>query len=371
MALVLHSVDILFPPDGGVKGGANRVNLFLLQALIANPHIELTLITLAGTVKQVAGVDHYYFFEQSIHTHKTAVLAEISAFLEQNSQDSVLFSDIIAPFGSTLFHSHSFAHRQAIKGWWVKPFTAFATAKRHNVQLAAIGDVSNRTFFTVSNAVKQDWAKHFHMDLANVVVAYPGVVLPEALLNTTAVTQTESSHKVPVLGMINTSSFKKGGWIFILALGLLKAGGCLFTVNMVHPKIHKDPLTTGLIHLLGLKSVINILPFQADTSAFYAGLDVFVMPSLHEAFGLVVTEAMAHGVIPVVAANAGAAELIEPEQTGFTFAMNIGAVWQLYQVLRQVVTLPEHSRMQVKVAAQQAAKHIRWEKFTTTIIERL
>jgi glycosyltransferase involved in cell wall biosynthesis len=367
VALVFHSIDILFPPDGGVKGGANRVNLVLLQALIANPDIELTLISLAGGVKSVAGVDHHFFFEKSIYTHKAVVMGQIAAFLAENPQDSILFSDVIAPFGSTLFHSHSFAHRQAIKPWWVKPFTVGATIKRHRVQLKDIGDVSNRKFFTVSKAVKADWSHHFGMDANLVHVAYPGVEVSDE----TPKTDGQNQSDFPVFGMVNTSSLKKGGLLFIMALGLLKISGHRFSVKMIHPKIVKDPLTSVLITLLGLKSTIAVLPFQPDTSAFYKSIDAFVMPSLHEAFGLVVTEAMSHGVIPIVASNAGAAELIEPEVTGFSFDIKHFPAWQLFKVLKQVLRLNEDRRMQLKLAAIDIAKQYSWKRFAETIIEQL
>lgn len=367
IAFVVHSIDILFPPDGGVKGGANRVNLVLLQALIANPDIELTLISLVGAVKSVAGVDHHFFFNQCIYTHKAAVMADISAFLAENPHESILFSDVIAPFGSTLFHSHSFAHRQAIKPWWVKPFTAWATSKRHRVQLKDIGDVSNRKFFTVSKAVKADWSHHFGMDANLVHVAYPGVAMPTE----TPTSQQNRQSNLPVFGMVNTSSLKKGGFLFIMALGLLKASGHRFSVKMIHPKIAKDPLTTLLMTLLGLKSTITVLPFQPDTSAFYKSIDAFVMPSLHEAFGLVVTEAMSHGVIPISASNAGTAELVEPGITGFTFDIKHFPAWQLFRVLKQVLLLNEERKNQLKLAALATAKQYSWKRFAETIINQL
>jgi glycosyltransferase involved in cell wall biosynthesis len=44
--------------------------------------------------------------------------------------------------------------------------------------------------------------------------------------------------------------------------------------------------------------------FVADRAAFFASLDVFIMPSLSEAWGLAALEAMAHGV-PVIASDVG------------------------------------------------------------------
>jgi len=52
--------------------------------------------------------------------------------------------------------------------------------------------------------------------------------------------------------------------------------------------------------------------FISDQAAFFAGIDLFVMPSRSEAWGLAALEAMAHG-IPVIASNIqGLAEIVTP-----------------------------------------------------------
>ncbi|MEI9812162.1 MAG: glycosyltransferase [Acidobacteriota bacterium] len=57
--------------------------------------------------------------------------------------------------------------------------------------------------------------------------------------------------------------------------------------------------------------------FVKDATAFFAKLDVFVMPSRSEAWGLAAIEAMAHGV-PVIASGVqGLAEIIEVGRTGW------------------------------------------------------
>jgi glycosyltransferase involved in cell wall biosynthesis len=57
-----------------------------------------------------------------------------------------------------------------------------------------------------------------------------------------------------------------------------------------------------------------ILPgFVADRAAFFASLDLFIMPSRSEAWGLAALEAMAHGV-PVIASDIGGlAEIVDAE----------------------------------------------------------
>lgn len=57
--------------------------------------------------------------------------------------------------------------------------------------------------------------------------------------------------------------------------------------------------------------------FVADRAAFLASLDVFIMPSLSEAWGLAAIEAMAHGV-PVIASDVGGLpEIVEAGNGGW------------------------------------------------------
>jgi glycosyltransferase involved in cell wall biosynthesis len=66
--------------------------------------------------------------------------------------------------------------------------------------------------------------------------------------------------------------------------------------------------------------------FIDDVEAFFAGLDLFVMPSRSEAWGLAALEAMAHGV-PVIASNIqGLAEIVTPGSGCLVPAGDAGAL---------------------------------------------
>jgi glycosyltransferase involved in cell wall biosynthesis len=66
--------------------------------------------------------------------------------------------------------------------------------------------------------------------------------------------------------------------------------------------------------------------FVTDAAGFFAGIDLFVMPSRSEAWGLAALEAMAHGV-PVIASNIqGLAEIVTPETGWLIPSGNVGAL---------------------------------------------
>lgn len=82
---------------------------------------------------------------------------------------------------------------------------------------------------------------------------------------------------------------------------------------------------------------------QSEISASYACLDVFVLPSGSETWGLVVNEAMVFG-LPVVATTmvGASADLVEQGRNGHVF--EAGHVDGLVQALRQLITSPETRR---------------------------
>lgn len=67
---------------------------------------------------------------------------------------------------------------------------------------------------------------------------------------------------------------------------------------------------------LGIEGQVRWLGRLDDMTPAYAAADVLLHPTIYDAFGLVVAEAMACGVPPVVSAEAGIAELIADGESG-------------------------------------------------------
>jgi glycosyltransferase involved in cell wall biosynthesis len=67
---------------------------------------------------------------------------------------------------------------------------------------------------------------------------------------------------------------------------------------------------------LGIAATVNFLGYRADVEAIYAALDVMVMPSRHEGFGIAFIEAMAMGVPVVGARVVGSVDAVQDGITG-------------------------------------------------------
>ena len=69
-------------------------------------------------------------------------------------------------------------------------------------------------------------------------------------------------------------------------------------------------------HRLGIAAAVDFLGYRADVESIYAALDVMVMPSRHEGFGIAFVEAMAMGVPVVGTRVVGSVDAVQDGTTG-------------------------------------------------------
>jgi UDP-glucose:(heptosyl)LPS alpha-1,3-glucosyltransferase len=108
---------------------------------------------------------------------------------------------------------------------------------------------------------------------------------------------------------------------------------------------------------------------RADVSRYYAAADIFVFPTYHDAFGLVITEAMASGLPVVVSKIAGAAEdIIEDGKDGLllSYPPSVEELSKKIQVLRENPSLRER----IGREARRKVQRYTWEECADRV-ERL
>jgi UDP-glucose:(heptosyl)LPS alpha-1,3-glucosyltransferase len=152
---------------------------------------------------------------------------------------------------------------------------------------------------------------------------------------------------------------RKGLATVIRALGLIS-----------DPRVHllavgKGDLTyyNALAAESGIKDRTSFVGPMKDIEQVFGAADLFVFPTFYEAFGMVITEAMASGLPVVTSRDAGAAEMIEDGMSGLLVDQpgNVG------EVQRQIEVLLSNSaaRLAMGEKARQAASAYTWADVAT------
>lgn len=116
----------------------------------------------------------------------------------------------------------------------------------------------------------------------------------------------------PIIGTLGRFVAKKGFDVYIEALRLLKNKGYVFKA-ILGGNGEEEKKLKEQAKLAGLETILEFPGWVQDKKAFYTGIDVFCLPSLHEPFGIVLLEAFMYGA-PVVATDSeGPRDFIAPE----------------------------------------------------------
>lgn len=156
-------------------------------------------------------------------------------------------------------------------------------------------------------------------------------------------------HRPPVIGTMGRFVEKKGFDLYIDALAQLRQRGIDFRAVLggkgeLGEQLHARAIAYGLGDHLAFPGWIE------DRDSFYAGLDIFCLPSRHEPFGIVAIEAFAHGVALVSTASEGPREIVDGTNGLLTPLGDAGALAEAMAGL-----LADDARRQKTAAAGRAA----------------
>lgn len=130
------------------------------------------------------------------------------------------------------------------------------------------------------------------------------------------------AYLVGVLGRLDP---KKGQDTVVEALAQLRKDGFgnAQLLLMGASTLHEGDAFAASLHRLvaseGLGNVVDFRPYETDVMVFYRAIDVFVMPSHGETYGMVTIEAMAAGVPVIGADKDGTSELLAHGRYGRLF----------------------------------------------------
>lgn len=120
-----------------------------------------------------------------------------------------------------------------------------------------------------------------------------------------------------------------------------------------------DPYRSTLARL-HLEDRVVFLPLRPDVELYYAAADLYVGPSLEDAFGMPPLEAMACGVPSIVSSQAGVSEVVTEGVDGFVLAdpHDSGRLAELIDLLCSNEAL----RQKIGEAAAKTAQQYTWDK---------
>lgn len=166
----------------------------------------------------------------------------------------------------------------------------------------------------VSKRVADDLRDAYGRDEC-VSVVYHGVDLerfsPRLRSEHRAAVRTSLGIPADALVALYVGDLRKGGRTAIEALAAVPDWR-LLTVSRTPPEPYAEFAVEN-----GVRDRVVLAPPTDVIERFYAAADAFVFPSAYDAFGMVVTEAMASGVPVIVSAAAGASELVRHGESGF------------------------------------------------------
>ncbi len=144
-----------------------------------------------------------------------------------------------------------------------------------------------------------------------------------------ALQRLEIKQDAPLLGVIGRISRKKGQDMVIRALPELSRNGIEAEVLIFGSPTVNDPDCTKYFDELkklvaenSLQNRVHFRGYSEDTELFYNAINIFVLPSQSETYGIVTIEAMLSG-LPVIATNAGGTpEILGNGEYGLLYEYN-------------------------------------------------
>lgn len=155
-------------------------------------------------------------------------------------------------------------------------------------------------------AITGDLSNHLKQVGATESTSMPNMVRMPALL------PRPPYRQPPVIGAMGRWTYIKGFDVFLHALGLLKIRGFPFHALLAGEGPEAENLR-ALIENHGLEDQVKLMGWVENKAEFFESIDVFAIPSRHEAFGLVLIESMAHGVPTITSDAEGPSQIVTHE----------------------------------------------------------
>jgi glycosyltransferase involved in cell wall biosynthesis len=167
-----------------------------------------------------------------------------------------------------------------------------------------------------------------------------------------------------VILLIGNDWKKKGLDQLLRALAIIEIPIRLLVVGKDDPGLYRVALRQ-----LRLEDRVRFLGSSADVLSFYAAADAYVGPSLEDAYGLPILEAMACGLPVIASVQAGASEKIIDGATGYLLRDPMNHV-ELADLIRRLAS-DRSAAHKLGAAAAQSVASVSWDRHASATREFL
>lgn len=193
--------------------------------------------------------------------------------------------------------------------------------------------------------------EHARAALASRLPAARVFLVPNMVRETGAAAHGTMGHP-PVIGSMGRFVEKKAFPLLIEAWAMLRDRGVAFRGIIGGGGDEAEALQAAIAQHC-LQDCVTLAGWVGNKAAFFAGLDLFVLPSHHEPFGIVLIEAMEAGLPVISTASEGPREIIRHHETGLLTPL--GDAGALADAMQQWIAQPPHAA-RLAASGQQAVR---------------
>jgi len=168
-----------------------------------------------------------------------------------------------------------------------------------------------------------------------------------------------------VVLLIGNDWKKKGLDQLLRALAIIEIPIQLLVVGKDDPGLYRSALWQ-----LRLEGHVRFLAPSADVLSFYAAADAYAAPSLEDAFGLPILEAMACGLPVIASVQAGASENVLDGVTGYLLRDPMNHI-ELADLIRRVASDRPAAQKIGAAAAKYAQASVSWDRNAAATLDFL
>lgn len=348
---------------GGEKLFYNIIKRFCKDSYIIDIYCSESDVENAGFANKIVVINEHYDHNKPKTVEKFYNKAK--ELIKNENYDFVISENITPPVDITFLQGHTLLNRrQKVKSPLEAFFYNFRRVKKERIKYEKKWSKQGyRKVFVVSENLKQDIIENLGIPEEKISIVYPGVEIPKRLAE-------KPLRKEVTFGLLAPGFSKKGGFVLLNALNILKQKGFEFRAKIVYPKFHKNLGVKILLKLYNLADNVEFLPFQRDTIAFYNSIDYLVVPSLEDTFNLSAIEAMACSKPCIISKNAGVSEIIREGENGFTFDVSKKGAKNLAEIMMFLINNPD---LYTKIAgsAYETAKIYNWDRTYQEFVKEL